>query len=380
MKRGANRVPATFRRELFLPEMQLASVDQTRLPDPVQRLSLHIPQTELVTSASLHLLLHAQPSGPGDRLQVALNGVTVGSSVMSSVISEPRSQTGSGASPSGDRVLTVDVQLAPELMVSDNKLELALTCGGWSGSCEWSPAGRGRFWLDPKSSVRLSGRRVSLPDDLSILPLPFSDPGDAADGAGTVRIVFGSAPSTEALEAGGIIASWLGAVSHGEPPRLVSHADRIPAGNVILLLEKPSSLWPQQPTGPGATLSIGTNPMDSNAKLLVLSAHSSEKLLDAARYLIASTGSLHGRLQRLQEAGAWQEHRPANESSVGYRLRSDRSLAASATSRSATGLQDLEFGLGLAAGVTACCWALAYVLRGMLRERAESRLRMQDGE
>ena len=122
-------------------------------------------------------------------------------------------------------------------------------------------------------------------NDLASLPLPFLDP--AAKMHTAVPIVFLAAPSQKAIQAAGIVASWLGVLSGPHPVRFTVSVGTIPAGNAIVLAEGaeqiPVALAVKAVAGP--MVALRTNPGDPSSSVLLVAGNNADELLTAAMAL-----------------------------------------------------------------------------------------------
>lgn len=126
-------------------------------------------------------------------------------------------------------------------------------------------------------------------DELQQLPLPFFVGG--LKQTQTVPIVFLSEPSHDALEAAGIVASWIGTKAKDSPVRFPVSFGSIPPGNAIVIVENPGDLLPvwDIDSGVGPHVSLRANPEDASFKVLVISGNSgSEAVAGATRLALHS--------------------------------------------------------------------------------------------
>ena len=230
-----------------------------------QNLFLDMPLTKIISAASLNLSYSAPRLRAGESwLEVWLNGTRVGS-----VPLMPGSQQTS-------------VALAADLLTSNNTLMLQL-----QGKCAACASSRAT-WLtiNPASELMLSGTRLSLPNDLALLPIPFFDP--AIQHSWSLPIVFSDRPDAATVKAASIIASWFGIASDYRGVRFPVNVGALPQGNAVVLSTRGSDLASQLsvPTKPGPALAIRDNPKDPYGKLLIVAGDSPEDLIAAARALV----------------------------------------------------------------------------------------------
>jgi cellulose synthase (UDP-forming) len=112
-----------------------------------------------------------------------------------------------------------------------------LQCGDPASTALWSR-------INNSTSVELSGSLLPLGNDLKNLPLPFYD-GSVSSNSSDVPFAFMSAPSPQALQAAGIIASWFGLLAKSRPLHFPANVGaNLPRGKLILLVESPAALPP----------------------------------------------------------------------------------------------------------------------------------------
>jgi cellulose synthase (UDP-forming) len=248
--------------------------------DASHSVSFSVPMNQVVKTATMKLRYRFSPGLlPGiSQLNVSLNG----SLVAALPVNTPPNTTGP------DALLEATVSLPAELLVHQNQLTFgfighyALQCEDVSNSTLWAR-------IDAGSTIELKGSLLPLADDLKVLPLPFYDDGSSSHPV--LPIVFITAPSTKAIEAAGIVASWFGALSGFRPMRFPVSIGTIPAGNAIVIAERgaqiPSALGLAEVSG--ATVAMVKNPADPYSSLLVITGGNTDELLTAAMAL-----TLHG--------------------------------------------------------------------------------------
>ena len=187
------------------------------------------------------------------------------------------------------------VEIPAHLITEFNRLGLQFI-GHYTLSCE-DPM-HSSLWAKISNTTQL-GIDVSpvvLPNDLSIMPLPFFDRRDAR--VLNLPFVFAAAPDNATLEAAGALSSWFGAQASYRGARFSSHLNQIPAtGNAVVLLSGPDALQAgglNLPAAKGPTLTVMTNPNDANGKLLVISGRDSAELKRAANALVLGSQALSG--------------------------------------------------------------------------------------
>jgi cellulose synthase (UDP-forming) len=232
------------------------------------------PVSKVTTNATLKLNyaapdLHANEA----QLDLTLNGAEVGSIILTP---GPAQQA--------------EFALPADLLTNDNTLSFQLQ--GSCAACAPKPAP----WLivDPRSTVILSGTRLPLANDLSLLPLPFFDPSGLR--AWTLPLVFGDSPDEITLNSAALVASWLGVLSDVRGVHFPVSVGELPNGNAVVfaLHHSPLLAGLSLPSEPGPLLAMCDNPHDPYGKLLIVTGSDSEDLLEAARSLTSENQTLRG--------------------------------------------------------------------------------------
>ena len=187
------------------------------------------------------------------------------------------------------------VDIPAHLITEFNRLSLQFI-GHYTMSCE-DPQ-HTSLWakISNATSLSIDVSPLGLPNDLSILPLPFFDRRDTR--ALDLPFVFVSAPDNATLEAAGALSSWFGAQASFRGARFSSSYNQIPAsGSAVVLISGPDALQIGSislPPAKGPTLTLMTNPNDVNAKLLVVSGRDGAELKSAATALVLGSQALSG--------------------------------------------------------------------------------------
>ena len=223
------------------------------------------PLTKIVSSASLDLNYSAPWVRENEAwLELWLNGTTVGSIPLV---------------PGANQT---EVILPTDLLTTENVLILQLQ-GGCAG-CKR----RNAPWVTiaGASELSLGGTRLSLPNDLALLPVPFFDA--AAQHAWSLPVVFLDRPDTTTLEAAAIVSSWFGIASDVRGVSFPVNLGSLPAGNAVVFGLRDSALAAGLPlaSGAGPTIAVRDNPKDPYGKLLVIVGEKTADLLTAARALV----------------------------------------------------------------------------------------------
>lgn len=234
---------------------------------------------EVVTGASLHLSYTASPDllAGSSRLEVLWNGEPVRR------IDLPTSQPGPAI---------VAIPLEPFLFTSQNRLQFRFI-GHIAAACEdpFDP----RLWLriHADSALIIESRRLPLPDDLAILPRPFFDTNDL-NGA-VAAFTFARQPTSAALEAAGLFASWLGSLSADRGTRFTAILDSLqPGDQVVFATPQSAPTLLEFPQIDGPTVMVTTNPVDVTSKLLLILGRTDDELKTAVRGLILGHETLKG--------------------------------------------------------------------------------------
>ena len=239
-----------------------------------------VPRSRLVKTARMNLRYDFSPGLlPGiSHLKLSLNGTLFATFAVNA------------ASNSNEHsaVIEATLDLPPELLVHDNQLTFefighyALQCEDPSNSTLWGH-------VDSRSTIELAGSLLPLANDLNLLPLPFYDSGVSPHPV--VPIIFLSQPSPKAMQAAGIIASWLGILNGHRPVQFPVSLGVIPARNAIVIAENPSEIPASLGVTmiSGATVAMRANPSDPNSHVLLVTGETEDQLLKAAMAL-----ALHG--------------------------------------------------------------------------------------
>lgn len=187
-----------------------------------------------------------------------------------------------------------EVRLDPAMFIDFNKLTLGLIAH-YTRECE-DPM-HSTLWANVSNQSKLDMviRHLRLPDDLAYLPAPFFDRLD--NRKLVLPFVFPSKPGNEVLHAAGVVASWFGGLASYRGTSFPVVVDSLPAGNSVVMVTggaAPAGL--ELPPISGASLAVVTNPLNPNAKLLVVMGRDAKELDMAAQALTLGKPSLTGRL------------------------------------------------------------------------------------
>jgi cellulose synthase (UDP-forming) len=224
-----------------------------------------VPLTKIISRATLELRYSSRIASDG-AVVLWLNGTRV--------------ETVRFA-PGTSRV--VQISLPTDLLSSDNTLTLQL-----EGSCDaCTPERPPAIAIDASSTLTVSGSRLPLPNDLSLLPIPFLDP--TGQRMVTVPVVFSDLPDQTMIRAGAIVASWFGVFADVRGVRFPVHVGDLPDGNalVVALSGSPLATRLAVPPQSGPLVAVRQNPRDPYGTLLIVSGDRPRELLDACRALVA---------------------------------------------------------------------------------------------
>ncbi len=186
----------------------------------------------------------------------------------------------------------VEIPIPPALLRPSNRLGFHFV-GHYARDCEdplsaalWSTVGR-------TSVLHMTGRRLLLPNDLALLPLPFFDDHDPSPLR--VPVMLAQRPSAAVLQGAGIVASWFGALGGFRTARFPVVLGNLSRGNAIAFAlpnESPPGLTVGAITGP--SVRVVANPVDPDGKILVIMGRDAEELRMAAAGLALGSAVLSG--------------------------------------------------------------------------------------
>jgi cellulose synthase (UDP-forming) len=297
-------VSGTFDNILSLADIGISNTIVLHGADAYDTVRFSLPQTQVVKTATMRLRYHFSPGliPSLSHLNVSLNGTLV-ATLPVTMQPAPITPSSTGQPANSIRIenntlLEATFTLPAELLAHENELSFefvghyAMKCEDPSHSTLWSH-------VDNTSTIEFTGSLVFLHDDLKLLPAPFYDP--KVNLRPVVPIVFLTQPSSKALQAAGIIASWLGVLADSRPVRFPVSIGTIPSGNVIVIGESaaalPATLQITATSGP--TIAVRANPSDPYAKVLVVTGDSADDVLTAALGLTLQRDLLEGATVRV---------------------------------------------------------------------------------
>jgi cellulose synthase (UDP-forming) len=235
-----------------------------RGPRAVESVFFAVPVTKIIRAATLELRYGSLLAPSEATLELWLNGTRV-----------------ADLPPAVGLDVRADVSLPADLLTTDNTLSFHLT--GTCAACGIGPSP----WItvSPVTVLRVSGSRLPLVNDLSLLPVPFLDP--IGQRLSIVPVTFSDAPDTTSLQAAAIIASWFGVFADVRGVRFPVVVGDLPMGNAVVFARRGSALEAALalPAEPDALVALRDNPRDPYGKLLIITAANPEDLVRAARTL-----------------------------------------------------------------------------------------------
>jgi len=288
---GGRRQTFTFAQLGALDPLQLRGVDgQNGVPFSVRA-------DEVVTGANLHLIYSYSPSLLANlsHLKVLVNGE------VAATLPLPREQAGT--------LLARDIPLEPRLITEFNHLNVQLI-GHYTQGCE-DPASSA-LWATVSNASTLDLTFASLPakPDLGALPLPFFDRRDIR--RLELPFVFAAKPSSQTLEAAGVVASWFGSLAGYRGALFPAQPDNAPlSGNAVVFAtndEKPAGV--ALPNIDGPMLAVVDRNAPAHGKLLLVLGRDARELKIAANALSLGEAALSGTVQTITHVDAPRARQP----------------------------------------------------------------------
>lgn len=274
---------------LSLPLQELGghAVEEIRGVDGVYTWPLGLRLDQSVVAASLQLRYAASPALLPElsHLKIRVNGETAASVPLT------REATG------GEVVR--DIPIDPGYFSDYNQLTVQLI-GHYTTGCE-DPL-HSSLWasISGKSRLNLRLRPLALVPDLGLLPVPFFDPHDSR--RLKLPFVFAGNRSLDALKAGGMLASWFGALADYRGAEFPVLIDQLPPGLHAVVFatnaDQPAGLV--LPAVAKPTLRVLAHPDGSAARLLVIQGRDDAQLLLAAAALASGQSALTGAVATIE--------------------------------------------------------------------------------
>jgi cellulose synthase (UDP-forming) len=276
--------PGQFRDTFSLADAGASQIELHGI-DSNHTIYFTLPQTHVPRTAKIHLNYAFSPSllPQLSHIKLMMNGT------LFATVEPTPNQQGATSTQMGE----ADFPIPPELMVHNNALTIqfighyVLQCEDPANSTLWARVHRNTYF-------DIQGDLLPLADDLKQLPMPFLDP--AIVQPLSLPIVFASAPSTQSIQAAGVVSSYFGLISENRPVRFPVHIGELPAGNVIVVSDSLSNL----PAGlnmsnvNSPTVAMRTNPNDPFGKVLVIAGGDGEQVLKAAQAVAMHSDLLQG--------------------------------------------------------------------------------------
>ena len=282
--------PVTYRTESRVLSFESLGVQKPIRLRGVQgeiALPVAVRDDEVVTRARLNLKFSHSPSliFPLSHLNILVNNELAATIPLSF-------DTASGA----ERTIDID----PRLFVEYNQIGLQLIAH-YTMDCE-DPV-HTTLWsiVDNRSTLELDTRPLPRNRDLNLLPQPFFDSRDSR--RVTLPFVFAGTPSTEEIDAAGVVASWFGALADYRGASFPVYFNKLPTGHGVVFVsgnKLPAGLsLPTDSTT--AKVQLVTNPRSPDSLLLVVRGASGEGIKIAARSLALGTQALSGQETPIRE-------------------------------------------------------------------------------
>src|SRR5471032_170750 len=272
---GGRRQTLTFSDLGALDPLQLHGTDgQNGVPFSVR-------SDEVVTGAVLHLIYSYSPAllPSISQLKVLVNGE------VAATLPVPREQAGI--------LVARDVSIDPRFITEFNHLNVQLI-GHYTQQCE-DPS-NSTLWatVSNASSLDLTYASLASKPDLAALPQPFFDRRDVR--RLELPFVFPQKPGAATLEAGGIVASWFGALAGYRGAIFPAQLDNAPlSGNAVVFAtddQRPAGVTIPAISGP--TIAVVDREAPARGKLLLVLGRTEAELKTAAKALGIGQNTLSG--------------------------------------------------------------------------------------
>ena len=306
---AANRSAPALAVRAFPQSFTLGSVGGSNLlldrPGSSAQMRFTVPDTWFIQSGTLHLryTLPGSAQGPAPPADQSIADVRLNDANLISITPTAEDFANGGGE--------VDVPLPAEMLVSRNTLTIQLA-GDGNSACTRSNRNSPPLRIDPASQVTLNAIPLHIASDLHALPHPFLE--HFADAPAIIPVVFGHQPSSTALQAAGIIASWFGLNDDATPMHFPARVGSLPGGNAIVFLtgtdQDIQAELHNLSVAPQGSVSLVDNPNDPFGKLLVLRGRTDADLLSAAQTLVLQQKNLTGAEAALDAIDLPEERSP----------------------------------------------------------------------
>ncbi|MGP8434890.1 cellulose biosynthesis cyclic di-GMP-binding regulatory protein BcsB [Paraburkholderia fungorum] len=274
-------VPGGRRQTLTFADLGARDPLQLRGTDGQNGVAFSVRGDEVVTGAILHLVYSYSPALLANisQLKVLVNGE------VAATLPVPHEQAG--------MLVARDVSIDPRFITEFNHLNVQLI-GHYTTSCE-DPA-NSSLWatVSNASSLDLTYASLASKPDLAALPQPFFDRRDVR--RLELPFVFPQKPGAGTLEAGGIVASWFGALAGYRGAIFPAQLDNAPlSGNAVVFAtddQRPAGVTIPAISGP--TIAVVDREAPARGKLLLVLGRTEAELKTAARALGIGQNTLTG--------------------------------------------------------------------------------------
>lgn len=273
---------ATEIRRIPLKNLGAPSTIPLRTTEGSATISFGSRRDELVTKASLKLQFTPSPALlPGlSHIKLILNEELIG------IVPINKEMLG--------RSNTVEVSIDPRYIVDFNRLRLSFI-GHYTNECE-DPL-HTSLWTEVSGSASeliLSVQQLPIRTELSFLPEPFFDQRDQR--RLNLPFVFAAKPGYDTLAAAAGVSSWFGKLAAWRGARFSAHLNTLPKGNAIVFAtnaDRPDFLR-EHPLFDAPRIELLTNPVDKDAKILLISGRDEQEVKQAANGLVLGNAALSG--------------------------------------------------------------------------------------
>ncbi|RKT21316.1 cellulose synthase subunit [Paraburkholderia sp. RAU2J] len=274
-------VPGGRRQTLTFADLGALDPLQLRGTDGQNGVAFSVRGDEVVTGAVLHLIYSYSPALLANlsQLKVLVNGE------VAATLPVPKEQAG--------MLVARDVSIDPRFITEFNHLNVQLI-GHYTTSCE-DPA-NSSLWatVSNASSLDLTYASLASAPDLAALPAPFFDRRDVR--RLELPFVFAQKPGAGTLEAGGIVASWFGALAGYRGAVFPAQLDNAPlSGNAVVFAtddQRPAGVTLPAISGP--TIAVVDRAAPARGKLLLVMGRTEAELKTAAKSLGIGQNTLSG--------------------------------------------------------------------------------------
>ncbi|MBQ4246818.1 MAG: cellulose biosynthesis cyclic di-GMP-binding regulatory protein BcsB [Succinivibrio sp.] len=265
---------------------------------PQRTVRFTIKRDELVTDAKLELVFTPSPSliPVRSQLNIHLNGLLIKSI--------PITKESLGVKT------TELIELESRALTDENQITFDFI-GHYTDICE-NPVDS-TIWLNvsAQSILHLEKQKLNIANDLAAFPTPFFD--IYTNEKSVVSVIMPQNSDNEMLKAAAIVTSYGGKITKWRGVDYPAFIDQLPAsGNAIVFLtnsNKPEFLK-DYPEVKVPSLEVADIPGTQSAKMLIVSAPDSDKLVTAAKALASGTVLLSGPLTEVYDYEEVEKRKP----------------------------------------------------------------------